>query len=127
MGSPEDIYYHPESQFVADFIGDANFLTGTLAAQGDDCDVVDIKGTQVKVSKTDKKYMPYLTNDEVDATVTYAKGVLKVSDFVYEEDNNIDVELDAGNYRLFVTIGSTDYAANDGELCIREIDFEIAE
>ncbi len=55
MGSPEDIYYHPESQFVADFIGDANFLTGTLAAQGDDCDVVDFKGTQVKVSKTDKK------------------------------------------------------------------------
>ena len=28
MGSPQDIYYHPNSEFVADFIGEANFLKG---------------------------------------------------------------------------------------------------
>ena len=55
MGSPEDIYYHPESEFVADFIGDANFLTGTLVANESDWDVLELNGTQVKVSKTDKK------------------------------------------------------------------------
>ena len=26
MGSPMEIYYHPVSEFVADFIGECNFL-----------------------------------------------------------------------------------------------------
>ena len=29
-GTPQDIYRHPKSQFVADFIGSANFLTGKV-------------------------------------------------------------------------------------------------
>jgi iron(III) transport system ATP-binding protein len=29
-GSPQDIYRNPQSQFVADFIGSANFLSGTI-------------------------------------------------------------------------------------------------
>jgi iron(III) transport system ATP-binding protein len=29
-GSPQDIYRHPKSQFVADFIGSANFIKGTV-------------------------------------------------------------------------------------------------
>jgi len=29
-GTPQDIYRHPKSQFVADFIGSANFLAGTV-------------------------------------------------------------------------------------------------
>src|SRR5262249_38309124 len=29
-GTPQDIYRHPKSQFVADFIGSANFLPGTV-------------------------------------------------------------------------------------------------
>ena len=28
MGSPQEIYYHPKNEFVADFIGEANFLPG---------------------------------------------------------------------------------------------------
>ncbi|MBP5291052.1 MAG: ABC transporter ATP-binding protein [Lachnospiraceae bacterium] len=30
MGTPQEIYYHPNSEFVADFIGEANFLRGKL-------------------------------------------------------------------------------------------------
>ncbi len=33
MGSPEEIYYHPKNRFVADFIGEANFLPGELMNQ----------------------------------------------------------------------------------------------
>ena len=29
IGSPQEIYYHPVNEFVADFIGEANFLKGT--------------------------------------------------------------------------------------------------
>jgi iron(III) transport system ATP-binding protein len=32
MGSPTEIYYHPNSEFVADFIGECNFLKGTISA-----------------------------------------------------------------------------------------------
>jgi len=33
MGSPEEIYYHPKTEFVADFIGEANFLPGELIGE----------------------------------------------------------------------------------------------
>ena len=33
MGSPQEIYYHPKSEFVADFIGEANFLKGPLKSK----------------------------------------------------------------------------------------------
>ncbi len=32
IGSPQEIYYHPVNEFVADFIGEANFLKGRLEA-----------------------------------------------------------------------------------------------
>ena len=38
MGTPHEIYYHPNSEFVADFIGECNFLKGKVEssqAQGD--------------------------------------------------------------------------------------------
>ncbi len=30
MGTPQEIYHHPKNEFVADFIGEANFLKGKL-------------------------------------------------------------------------------------------------
>ena len=35
VGSPQEIYYHPVNEFVADFIGEANFLKGRLEALSD--------------------------------------------------------------------------------------------
>jgi len=46
IGTPQEIYYHPSSEFVADFIGEANFLRGRLVAG----DVADIAGHRVAVS-----------------------------------------------------------------------------
>lgn len=34
IGTPRDIYNRPTSRFVADFIGDTNFLPGVAAAEG---------------------------------------------------------------------------------------------
>jgi iron(III) transport system ATP-binding protein len=34
-GSPQEIYRRPKNQFVADFVGSANFLSGTAAGQSD--------------------------------------------------------------------------------------------
>lgn len=33
IGTPQEIYYHPKDEFVADFIGEANFLKGMVAGR----------------------------------------------------------------------------------------------
>ncbi|MDO4492662.1 MAG: ABC transporter ATP-binding protein [Clostridia bacterium] len=35
MGTPQEIYYHPVDRFVADFIGEANFLEGNYLGEQD--------------------------------------------------------------------------------------------
>ena len=39
-GAPKDIYYHPRSEFVADFVGRANFINRT-SLRGDTANVPD--------------------------------------------------------------------------------------
>jgi spermidine/putrescine transport system ATP-binding protein len=38
LGTPEEIYETPNTRFVADFIGETNFITGRLSAKADDRD-----------------------------------------------------------------------------------------
>lgn len=46
-GTPQEIYYRPKSEFVADFIGEVNFLEGVVkTAEGEKC-VVDVNGTDI--------------------------------------------------------------------------------
>ena len=45
VGTPQEVYYHPSNEFVADFIGEANFLRGTLVS----ADTADIGGHKVAV------------------------------------------------------------------------------
>ncbi len=48
-GKPMEIYYHPSNQFVADFIGEANFLKGrTAGMQGGVCKV-EVEGREALV------------------------------------------------------------------------------
>ena len=49
MGSPQDIYYHPNSEFVADFIGEANFLRGTLDRMDGDHAILKVEGHATRV------------------------------------------------------------------------------
>ncbi|MBQ8973830.1 MAG: ABC transporter ATP-binding protein [Clostridia bacterium] len=53
MGSPMEIYYKPNSEFVADFIGECNFLKGRVVQAGNGEASVQIDGTPVTV-ETDK-------------------------------------------------------------------------
>ena len=49
IGTPQEIYYHPASEFVADFIGEANFLKGKLSDKNGDCGSVIVEGHMVPV------------------------------------------------------------------------------
>ncbi|MBR6359061.1 MAG: ABC transporter ATP-binding protein [Lachnospiraceae bacterium] len=44
ISTPQEAYYYPNNQFVADFIGEANFLKATVEGQ----DMVNINGSKVK-------------------------------------------------------------------------------
>ena len=47
VGTPQEIYYEPVNEFVADFIGEANFLKGTFRGSRQGQDVIDISGSEV--------------------------------------------------------------------------------
>ena len=50
MGTPQEIYYHPNSEFVADFIGEANFLKGLCKGLDGDHALLEVAGTEVRVA-----------------------------------------------------------------------------
>ncbi|HIU34839.1 MAG TPA: ABC transporter ATP-binding protein [Candidatus Pullichristensenella excrementigallinarum] len=53
IGSPMEIYYHPKSEFVADFIGEANFLEGVIAeVSGKEC-VMEVYGQRLHLLNPD--------------------------------------------------------------------------
>ena len=68
MGTPFDIYENPRSTFVADFIGEANVLTGVLASRNGSCGKVKLAGG--------KHELPGMVADE------WAQGETPVADFV---------------------------------------------
>ena len=49
IGTPQEVYYHPANEFVADFIGEANFLRGPLSGKQGDSAVVTVEGNPVNV------------------------------------------------------------------------------
>ena len=53
MGSPMEIYYRPRSEFVADFIGECNFLKGSVRSASAAETVIDIGGHPVTVANVD--------------------------------------------------------------------------
>ncbi len=50
MGTPKEIYYHPANEFVADFIGEANFLKGTVVSHTEGDCVLRVPGGDVTVA-----------------------------------------------------------------------------
>ena len=53
MGTPQEIYYHPVNEFVADFIGEANFLKGSLKRMDGSLAVLDVEGSECPVAAND--------------------------------------------------------------------------
>ena len=51
MGTPEEIYYHPVDEFVADFIGEANFLRGNYIGDEGNYGILDFEHNKLLVPK----------------------------------------------------------------------------
>lgn len=53
MGTPQEIYYHPVNEFVADFIGEANFLKGVMTGHNGTHATLNIEGHEMAVAGRD--------------------------------------------------------------------------
>ncbi len=56
VGSPEEIYNNPNSSFVADFIGNANFIDANVSEIGSDSLTVTVQGKSISVGKTTEEF-----------------------------------------------------------------------
>ena len=94
MGTPEEIYYHPNSKFVADFIGDANFLEGKMLRHEGGMGVVEVMGKELKVAEPGK------IADGADTTI-----VLRPESTVLGESGllpcKVEVSCFMGAYQLY--------------------------
>ncbi|RVU97798.1 ABC transporter ATP-binding protein [Coriobacteriales bacterium OH1046] len=52
IGTPHEVYYQPSDEFVADFIGESNFLKGTVSSIEGGKGIAVIEGHDVPVSST---------------------------------------------------------------------------
>ena len=100
MGTPQEIYYHPVDEFVADFIGEANFLRGKMLRHEGADGVVDVGGTEVKVADAS-------VADGADTTI-----VLRPESTVLAEEGFFPVKVEVscfmGAYQLYhVMLGDT--------------------
>ncbi len=50
MGTPQEIYYRPENEFVAGFIGEANFLRGKMLSHNGETGLFEVEGHRFEVS-----------------------------------------------------------------------------
>ena len=53
VGTPHEIYYNPNSEFVADFIGEANFLKGRMTGTDGGFAVLNVEGNDIRVAARD--------------------------------------------------------------------------
>ncbi len=82
MGTPQEIYYHPKSEFVADFIGEANFLKGVLKSRDGSNGVVVVNGAELNVKDLETQNV----GDEV-------KLVLRPESAVLEDEGQLECKV----------------------------------
>ena len=58
VGTPEEIYERPAERFVADFIGETNFLGGTVLRRDGDYVVVDVPGMPAVLAQSAGEFAP---------------------------------------------------------------------
>lgn len=56
IGTPDDIYYHPKTSFVAKFVGDANILTANVVRTSDETVFVRIGEDEIPILYSEKQY-----------------------------------------------------------------------
>ena len=126
VGGPREIYEHPNDRFVADFIGETNFLEGAVAALDGETAAVDLDAGIRVSAHLPKGFRPagrvtvVLRPEHADLGAPEAPGALpgRVESVVYTgTDTHFQVRLDAG---LVVVVRNQSRRGGRGEAALGE-------
>ena len=120
-GSPKEIYEHPNSVFVADFIGESNIFKSTIIHIDENKTIVDFDGKHFSIPRDEKDKLGKMVNIMVrpeNVTISTEpfqnaiKGVIKT--IVYDGSITKLFVDNEGDFDLRVTVkGSVDYKEGD--------------
>jgi putative spermidine/putrescine transport system ATP-binding protein len=85
LGTPDELYFEPVNEFVADFVGESNLLEGVV--QGDNA-VRLIDGTTLRVRST-----------EGHAAGSAVKVLVRPEKISVVEDNEVSIDANSNVYR----------------------------
>jgi spermidine/putrescine ABC transporter ATP-binding subunit len=102
VGTPEEIYEHPQSRFVAEFIGLSNFLEGQVQTVNRDAMVVSVGGLQITIpvlpnAGPGQRVLLFLRPNEIELLRPGDPGGTNVFDAAVEKVTYLG---DAMDYRL---------------------------
>ena len=104
-GTPQDIYYRPQSEFVADFIGEVNFLDGEAKAVEGETVRVKLEEAALKaIAEASKgRYVPLATAGTAETTLgaIYRRFLRQVA----VKEQNEEAERTAERYQVFLLPG----------------------
>ena len=120
-GTPKEIYEHPNSVFVADFIGESNIFKATIIDINENKTIVDFDGKQFLIPSNEKDELNQKINIMVrPENITISKepfpnsikGIIKT--IVYDGSVTKLFVDNEGDFDLKVTVkGSTNYKEGD--------------
>jgi spermidine/putrescine transport system ATP-binding protein len=123
VGSPEQIYEHPETRFVADFIGETTFVTGVVAEDGlvrlPDGSVVNTltdvpAGASVTLALRPERLFLHVQNSDVSLSGNVVEGTVNRRVYL---GNSLYYEVDVGFATLRVrhenTYGAHAFASGE--------------
>lgn len=120
IGTPREIYYHPKSRFVADFIGEANFLKAKVKSVNGEKAVIDVIGEEIEVNNYGEK----VAGEEArlvlrpEAVVLSEKGLL---------EGTVTLSTFMGSYQYYqVMVGDMEIQITDYNPVNRRI-YEVGE
>ncbi|RLD31373.1 MAG: ABC transporter ATP-binding protein [Bacteroidetes bacterium] len=111
IGTPETIYEHPATSFVAKFMGFDNSIQGEISSLGKDSLAVNVKGNSIEVVKTDG--MVLQTGDKVN--LFFRPNDTKL--ITKKETNTLPVSVSYSNFQG----DSTQFSVKSDEVELRAV------
>ena len=120
IGTPREIYYHPKSRFVADFIGEANFLKAKVKSVNGEKAVIDVIGEEIEVNNYGEK----VAGEEASLVLRPEAGVLSEKGLL---EGTVTLSTFMGSYQYYqVMVGDMEIQITDYNPVNRRI-YEVGE
>ncbi|MFT4107489.1 MAG: ABC transporter ATP-binding protein [Lacrimispora sp.] len=120
MGSPREIYYHPASRFVADFIGEANFLKAEVLEENGEKATIRVAGNTIEVNNFAKAK----TGDEATLVIRPEGATLAETGVL---EGHVTLSTFMGSYQYYqVMVGDMEIQITDYNPVNRRI-YEVGE